>query len=254
MRDAYRRSSKNLITVSGQKSKFVKKWKFSDEMEFLKKHMKERECISTVNRVSDDDTELSNSNVEETRSECMSENSDGSLEVCQEVVVPLSKESEKRSAPSTPKLLSKKKMKINKTNIDPTVSTQNASATLMKFILDNRDSKSSEADKTLDALDHFFSSICSTVKQFSPYMQHVAKNKIFSIISELELEQLKYTQPQTYVNTFTDQQPIVIPSVQPYTNFQNIEKSTGNVCEFYSSVPTSSSTGTYFQSSTEENI
>jgi len=70
---AYILSYEKLITVSGQKSKFVKKWKFSDEMEFLKKHMKEREYISNVNRVKDDDTELSNSYsyTEETRSESM---------------------------------------------------------------------------------------------------------------------------------------------------------------------------------------
>lgn len=224
-------------------------------MEFLKKHMKERESISSVNRVSDDDdAELSYSNNEETRSEYMSENSDGSIEVGQEVIEPLSNQSVKTSAPSTKQSFPKKKFKKNETNTDSTV-PQNASATLMKFILDNRDNKSSETDKKLDALDQFFSSICSTVKQFSPYLQHVAKNKIFSIVSEMELEQLKYTQPQTYLNTFTDQQLAVAhPSVQPY-NFQNIETSTDNVSQFYSSVPTtSSSTGTYFQTSTEENI
>jgi len=251
LRDAYRRSSKKLITVSGQKSKFVKKWKFSDEMEFFKKHMKERESISSVNRVSDDDdAELSNSNNEETRSEYMSENSDGSLEVGQEVVEPLSNESAKTSAPPTPQLFPKKKLKTNKTNIDPTVIPQTASATLMKFILDNRGNKSSEADQNIGPLDQFFSSICSTVKQFSPYYQHVAKNKIFSIVSELELEQLKYTQPPIYLNTFTDQ-----PSVQPYTNVQNIETLTENVGQFFnSSIPTtSSSTGAYTQPSTQEN-
>ncbi|KAL5246180.1 hypothetical protein ACI65C_013588 [Semiaphis heraclei] len=109
LRDAYRRSSKKLITVSGQKSKFIRKWKFSDEMEFLKKHMKERETISSVKRVSDDDTELSNSNNEKTRSEYMSENSDGSIEVGQEVIEPLSNKSVKTSTPSTKQLFPKKK-------------------------------------------------------------------------------------------------------------------------------------------------
>lgn len=49
----------------------------------------------------------------------------------------------------------------------------------------------------VDAMDQFFLSMCSTVKQFSPYFQHIAKTKIFHIISELELEQLRQNQPQT---------------------------------------------------------
>ncbi|KAL4126718.1 hypothetical protein QTP88_010927 [Uroleucon formosanum] len=171
-----RRSSKKLITVSGQKSKFIKKWKFSDEMEFLKKHMKKRESIRKY----------------------MSENSDGSIEIGQEVIEPLSNKIVKTSAPSTKQLFPKKKYEKNETNTDSTV-PQNASATLMKFILDSRDNKSSESDKKLDALDKFFTSICSTVKEFFPYLQHVAKNNIFLIVSKLELEQLKYTQPQTSI-------------------------------------------------------
>lgn len=38
--------------------------------------------------------------------------------------------------------------------------------------------------------------MCSTVKQFSPYLQHIVKTKIFQIISDLELEQLKQNPPQ----------------------------------------------------------
>jgi len=36
----------------------------------------------------------------------------------------------------------------------------------------------------------------STVKQFSPYHQHLAKTKIFSIVSEIELENLESIQQQ----------------------------------------------------------
>lgn len=43
-----------------------------------------------------------------------------------------------------------------------------------------------------DPLDLFFSSMAATVKQFSPFLQHVAKTKIFSIITELEMQH--YTQ------------------------------------------------------------
>ncbi|XP_060848495.1 transcription factor Adf-1-like [Rhopalosiphum padi] len=58
LRDGYRRAAKKSITVSGQKNKFVKKWKYADEMEFLKPHIKERDSISNIDEVSDDDDDL----------------------------------------------------------------------------------------------------------------------------------------------------------------------------------------------------
>jgi len=38
--------------------------------------------------------------------------------------------------------------------------------------------------------------MCSTVKQFSPYNQHLAKIKIFFIVTEIELDSLRQTQQQ----------------------------------------------------------
>jgi hypothetical protein len=46
------------VTKSGQKSKILKKWKFEDELQFLKSHMKERESMSNIDTVSNDDEEL----------------------------------------------------------------------------------------------------------------------------------------------------------------------------------------------------
>lgn len=51
--------------------------------------------------------------------------------------------------------------------------------------------------------------MCSTVKEFSPYHQHLAKTKIFSIVSEIELENLKSIQ----------QQQLFHPSSQSLSNF-----------------------------------
>lgn len=58
-KDAFKRAAKNSVTKSGQKSKNIKKWKFEDEMSFLRyvfPHMKERDSISNIeSMVSDDD-------------------------------------------------------------------------------------------------------------------------------------------------------------------------------------------------------
>ncbi|KAL4104447.1 hypothetical protein QTP88_019748 [Uroleucon formosanum] len=59
-----------------------------------------------------------------------------------------------------------------------------------------KDEEQLEEKKESSAMDQFFLSMCSTVKQFSPYNQHLAKTKIFSIVSEIELDSLRQTQQQ----------------------------------------------------------
>lgn len=67
----------------------------------------------------------------------------------------------------------------------------------MKYIIEQKNAEQSYPTiSKLDAMDQFFSSMCLTVKQFSPYLQHIAKTKVFQIISELELEKLRQNQPQ----------------------------------------------------------
>jgi len=58
MRDSYRRALKHAVTKSGQKAKCTRKWKYEDEMQFLKAHLKERETISNVGLVSDEDEDM----------------------------------------------------------------------------------------------------------------------------------------------------------------------------------------------------
>jgi hypothetical protein len=66
----------------------------------------------------------------------------------------------------------------------------------MKYILEKKNEENLKEKNEPSAIDQFFLSMCSTVKQFSPYHQHLAKTKIFSIISEIELENLGSIQQQ----------------------------------------------------------
>ncbi|XP_047997028.1 uncharacterized protein LOC125234710 [Leguminivora glycinivorella] len=67
-------------------------------------------------------------------------------------------------------------------------SQQSASAVLMAKLLDQQNK--SEPSREHDEIDHFFLAISQTVKKFSPYVQALAKNKIFSLVSEMELQHL----------------------------------------------------------------
>jgi len=62
LRDAFKRAVKKSVTKSGQKSKHIKKWKFEDEMSFLRPHMKERDSISNIESMVSDDDEHSDDN------------------------------------------------------------------------------------------------------------------------------------------------------------------------------------------------
>lgn len=74
--------------------------------------------------------------------------------------------------------------------------SETAYSTLMNYILEKKNEENLEEKKESNAIDQFFLSMCSTVKQFSPYNQHLAKTKIVSIVSELELKNLRNMQQQ----------------------------------------------------------
>lgn len=65
----------------------------------------------------------------------------------------------------------------------------------MNFIIKQKEN-TNERKIEEDGLDHFYLSIASTVRRFTPYNQHLAKTKLFSIVSDLELKELKPCQQQ----------------------------------------------------------
>jgi len=77
---------------------------------------------------------------------------------------------------------------------------------MMEYLLDKKTkAQITPPTQQPDAIDTFFSSIATTVKNFSPYYQNVAKSQIFNIISDLEMKQIM-------------QQPCFVPNMH------------GNVC------------------------
>lgn len=65
---------------------------------------------------------------------------------------------------------------------------QSASAVLMSRLLDEQSIIPLQREH--DELDRFFLNTSESVKKFSPYLQAMAKNKIFTLVSEMELQQL----------------------------------------------------------------
>lgn len=75
-----------------------------------------------------------------------------------------------------------------------------ASAVLMAKLLDNQ--QTLVPQKEPDELDRFFLNISETVKKFSKYQQALVKNKVFSLVSEMEL-QLHSPATYNYSNSYT---------------------------------------------------
>ncbi|XP_025195660.1 variant-silencing SET domain-containing protein-like [Melanaphis sacchari] len=201
LRDAFRRAAKKSVTKSGQKSKNIKKWKYEDEMSFLRPHMKERDSISNIESMVTDDDDSDDNEDQCEESDNLNSSSEDTHEV-QSIQSPNSLTSTPqpfRKPVSKNSSVSKKKIKLSDNY------PESASKTLMQYIIQQKENetKSKEDEKNLDVNDKFFSSMCSMVKQFSSYHQHVARSKIFSIVSELELQHINQqscNRPQTTPN------------------------------------------------------
>ncbi|GBP93769.1 hypothetical protein EVAR_16287_1 [Eumeta japonica] len=104
-----------------------------------------------------------------------------------------------RNISSKPQHSEVKKAKAIKTKVQP---KQSASAVSMSRLLDEQINVSRHCDH--DELDRFFLSISETVKKVSPYLQAIAKNKTFSLVSEMELQQLASPRFITTTPQYTD--------------------------------------------------
>jgi len=100
----------------------------------------------------------------------------------------------------------------------------------MRYIIEKKKEEEVKANtekNEINVIDQFFQNMGSTVKQFSPYLQHLAKIRVFSVISELELDHIKSQKlhEQQYQQQYQQQhisalQPIY-QSTQSYTDGSN---------------------------------
>lgn len=87
----------------------------------------------------------------------------------------------------------KRSMKQTKASPKKKNKTETVTSVLMQYLLD---SENNESKETFHAhpIDSFFHGLAATVKTFSPEYQHMAKSKLFTIVSDLEWAQLQKNQ------------------------------------------------------------
>jgi hypothetical protein len=159
---------KKLTTKSGQSASIkIPKWKYADEMSFVRPYLRERDTVTNLEFDEKGETD------EEELLQAQSEY-DGTAE------------QEEQTAASAK---NKFKNKIFRGTLKrPRYQPEMESAVLMKYLIESH--KKRQPEPPVDPIDAFFKSIAATVKTFSPYHQNICKSRIFAIVSELELTEI----------------------------------------------------------------
>lgn len=175
MRDQLRKAIRKNITKSGQAAEHKKKWKYEDSMSFVIPFFKERETQSNIGEP-----------------DSLSDGSNDEHEGMESVVI-TGDTSEKNSnnninqkCTASPKK-SSSRYSLNKRKFEK---TETASSVLMKYLVES-DKQETKATANDHPIDIFFNSLAATVKTFSPEYQHIAKSKLFNVVSELEWAHLQ---------------------------------------------------------------
>ncbi|CAG9583312.1 unnamed protein product [Danaus chrysippus] len=177
LRDSYRRALNKKKGKTGEAAKNIKPWKYEEEMLFVTPFFVERKAQDYVGLTSDDES-----------SDIFDENSaainikDNETNVSDTSYTRLADEDSEK--PHTQNKNTKKKV-VKRISLRrkpfPT-------AVLLAKLVNNQNKLAPQRGH--DELDRFFLSISDTVKKFSTYEQALAKQRIFSLVSEMEIEQL----------------------------------------------------------------
>lgn len=172
LRDAVRRTIKNSQTKSGQSAKRIKKWKYEEEMCFLRPHMIEKDTISSFNILSDEESEINNdesgiNDVEEGDNDVDINASLTHLKDSQ-----YSKTNTQSPSTSTDERICRQKIGLGQKESNKNANvrkrkqpTESASAVLMVYIIKTKE-ENDETKTEQDGLDHFFFKYSFNSKKF----------------------------------------------------------------------------------------
>lgn len=179
---------KKTISKSGDKASTVKLYKYSEQLQFLKRFFDERKTKSNIKGAEQEDEDLEEIETQpedEARDEDDIRMQDDAgytnlSEVTSEDLADQSSPSTTRR-PSPPKRLVTGKVVKNKV-----VPQQTASATLMEYLIN----KNKQATSSENPVDAFLAGIAPTLKNLTPYYLHLAKSEIFATVQKYEMKML----------------------------------------------------------------
>ncbi|XP_045474319.1 transcription factor Adf-1-like [Harmonia axyridis] len=183
LRDAYRRALKKHLETPPNMldNKLTRKWRFEDEMSFLNPFLKLRPTVCSEASNENEDSAGENSSGEENPGRPVTPYTAPQTYILpKETPVTQHPTSQSGSSPQATSGL--KRTRIRQKPYTRYAVRDTSSTSLMKLILENK-------AKTND-IQQFFESIATTVQSFPPRERALAKAKVFTVISEMEIELL----------------------------------------------------------------
>uniref|UniRef100_A0A6P7H0F7 Uncharacterized protein LOC114348793 n=1 Tax=Diabrotica virgifera virgifera TaxID=50390 RepID=A0A6P7H0F7_DIAVI len=193
IRDTYRRSLKKSLTRSGDERK-IKRYKYSRELQFIKKHLKERCKLPIEAGIKQEPTEEKNEN-EAIHFEVNISDEDNVSSHDSQEVDSLSNSHNPTNEPifesvEMPVLDDEDEIpgidEIQKHNL----SQNNVSSKLLEYLIKNKDSRAQDAPKKEHPVDVFLSSMSDTLKSLDAYRLNLAKSEIFATVQKYEMQMI----------------------------------------------------------------
>lgn len=204
IRDNYRKSLKKISTRSGQSSKKVKFYKFSEQLEFLNTFFKERHAS-----IENQDEDIAEEHDKEEFVENQTENMEEISMVKDHRVIPVSHKIGLH--------IGQQSRNLSKNKASP---TKKASCERLQYLLGN---KSNQSTSVIDPVDTFLAGIGSTLKTLNPYFLNLAKTEIFNTVQKYEMKMITTQYPAFTCNYNVDEtaghfsvhSPIPTPLISP---------------------------------------
>lgn len=216
------------MTKSGQANKLVKKWRYEEQMGFLEPFSRQRETIGNL-----DDIDVENEDMERLENTAATETQKStSVTVAEEdtaVVINSPTEAVSTPTPKRQQLYSNHPPKGKK--------DESASAVVMKYLIEKQTKEQTNHPATKDPTDMFFESIAAKVKRFTPYYRNIAESRVFSLVQQLELDQILPT----------NQHQSSAPSQFQQQHFHQHQPTSSNNYNFHNLVPANQSSGCVLQ-------
>lgn len=180
IRDNFRKSLKKNKTVSGQRAKNTKQYKYSQQLTFLTKFFEERDTMTNIDFEVPTQENAGNDVVDESGEY---ENEENSLDCIKDVVNPEIVESQSRTSSNlkqaecftlpTPR-------KKTKQSVPDTPRSKTAAATVMEYLVKKNENIQPLAPQ--HPVDAFLSGIAPVLKNLPPRYWHYAKSDIFATV------------------------------------------------------------------------
>lgn len=173
LRDQFRKTKR--IAKSAENTR---KWKHANRMAFLRSFINDKQSVTNFYNQSDTESVTRQQSFTYVKSE-----------TGDQIVIP-ERESQRSEHTVTSSSMQIENQKFSDDDISKTYSSSkntskkvSSSTLLLNYIIEKN-------KNTIDPIDVFFNGVCATVKQMSPYYQNIAKSKIFSIVTDIEMKQI----------------------------------------------------------------